>query len=214
MEFISKKELLRRTGISYGQLYRWKRERLIPEEWFIKRSSFTGQETFFPAEQILPRVEAILQNKDRYSLGELSKMLSADIAPALVEENALDQIGEIAAEVRAAAEKRDSDGLALLDVALLAAVTETANRFSIPAERRGALTELALSAAENASLDTVLTVFVAGGEFHALLQTAGASVDFDRTITVSHSVSLRETAETLKMKYRALFPALEEKGVS
>ena len=40
---ISKKDLLNDTGISYGQLYRWKREGLIPEEWFIKQPSFTGQ---------------------------------------------------------------------------------------------------------------------------------------------------------------------------
>lgn len=43
MNLISKRELLENTGISYGQLYRWKREGLIPEEWFIKRASFTGQ---------------------------------------------------------------------------------------------------------------------------------------------------------------------------
>ena len=47
MNLISKRELLENTGISYGQLYRWKREGLIPEEWFIKRASFTGQECFF-----------------------------------------------------------------------------------------------------------------------------------------------------------------------
>lgn len=211
MELISKKELLQRTGISYGQLYRWKRERLIPEEWFIKRSSFTGQETFFPAEQILPRVEAILQNKDRYSLGELSRMLSADIAPALVEDDALEQIEEIAPEVRTAAGNRSADGLALLDVALLVAVTEMINWFSVPTERQKKLAELVLSAAKGAVLDTVLTVFVAGGEFHAILHSAGASIVFDSTITVSRSVSIRETAETLKMKYRALFPALSDK---
>lgn len=45
---ISKKDLLQVTGISYGQLYRWKREGLIPENWFVKRPSSTGQETFFP----------------------------------------------------------------------------------------------------------------------------------------------------------------------
>ncbi len=45
---ISKKHLLQLTNISYGQLYRWKRENLLPESWFIKKSSFTGQETFFP----------------------------------------------------------------------------------------------------------------------------------------------------------------------
>ena len=45
-KYISKKDLLKRYGISYGALYRWKRMGLIPEEWFIKRSTPTGQETF------------------------------------------------------------------------------------------------------------------------------------------------------------------------
>lgn len=77
--YISKKELLDITGISYGQLYRWKRERLIPEEWFIKRSSSTGQETFFPREKIMERIHTIQTLKDLYSLEELSKILSPDI---------------------------------------------------------------------------------------------------------------------------------------
>ena len=51
-ELISKKVLLQEMNISYGQLYRWKRKRLIPEEWFIKRSVVTGQETFFPKVKI------------------------------------------------------------------------------------------------------------------------------------------------------------------
>ena len=42
MSLISKKDLLTTTGISYGQLYRWKRQGLIPEEWFIKKASYTG----------------------------------------------------------------------------------------------------------------------------------------------------------------------------
>ncbi len=50
-ELISKKELLELTGISYGQLYRWKRKNLIPEDWFIRKSTFTGQETFFSEEK-------------------------------------------------------------------------------------------------------------------------------------------------------------------
>ena len=70
---ISKKDLLKTTGISYGQLYRWKREGLIPEEWFVKRSSPTGQETYFPQEKILKRIHAIQQLKDSYSLEELAR---------------------------------------------------------------------------------------------------------------------------------------------
>ncbi len=77
---ISKKDLLKETGISYGQLYRWKRENLIPEEWFIKQSSYTGQETFFPREKILNRIKAIQELKDKYSLEELSKILSPEIS--------------------------------------------------------------------------------------------------------------------------------------
>jgi hypothetical protein len=79
MDLISKKELLQLTNISYGQLYRWKRENLIPESWFIKKSSFTGQETFFQREKILNRVNEILNLKDRYSLEELADMISPEL---------------------------------------------------------------------------------------------------------------------------------------
>ena len=74
-KLISKKELLVRYGISYGALYRWKRKGLIPEEWFIKKSTVTGQETFFPEDLICERMEAIQAQKDDLSLDELSKQL-------------------------------------------------------------------------------------------------------------------------------------------
>ena len=73
---ISKKEVLELTGISYGQLYRWKRKNIIPEDWFIKKSSFTGQETFFPREKMLSRIDKIKEMKDSYSLDELSDFFS------------------------------------------------------------------------------------------------------------------------------------------
>jgi len=75
-DLISKKELLDLTGISYGQLYRWKRKQLIPEEWFIRKSTFTGQETFFPKEMMLARVLNIVNMKDDLSLDELAGKLS------------------------------------------------------------------------------------------------------------------------------------------
>src|SRR5690606_19913485 len=73
---ISKKELLKQTGLSYGQLYRWKRQGLIPDHWFAKRATFTGQETFFPREQILKRIETIQSLRVRYSLQEIAQLLS------------------------------------------------------------------------------------------------------------------------------------------
>lgn len=72
-ELISKKDLLERYSISYGALYRWKRKGLIPEEWFLKKATVTGQETFFPKELICERVELIQNQKDDFSLDELSK---------------------------------------------------------------------------------------------------------------------------------------------
>ena len=72
-ELISKKELLEKYEISYGALYRWKRMGLIPEEWFIKKATVTGQETFFPCKQICKRMELIKKQKDDVSLEELAK---------------------------------------------------------------------------------------------------------------------------------------------
>jgi|GEM_PF-588241 len=74
--FISKKELLSRYGISYGALYRWKRMGLIPEEWFVKRSAATGQETYFPEKEVCERIELIMSQKDDISLAGLSEKLS------------------------------------------------------------------------------------------------------------------------------------------
>jgi DNA-binding transcriptional MerR regulator len=76
-DLLSKKELLELTGISYGQLYRWKRKDLIPEQWFIRKSTFTGQETFFPKAQILSRIEKIksMKNED-ISLEDIADVFS------------------------------------------------------------------------------------------------------------------------------------------
>ncbi|MCC0648098.1 YhbD family protein [Clostridioides sp. ZZV15-6598] len=75
-ELISKKDLLSKTNISYGQLYRWKRKNIIPEEWFIKKSAFTGQETFFPRDKILERIELILSMKEETSLDDIANMFT------------------------------------------------------------------------------------------------------------------------------------------
>jgi DNA-binding transcriptional MerR regulator len=80
-DLISKKDLLLATGISYGQLYRWKRKGLIPEEWFIRKSTFTGQETFFPRDKVLARVERILSMKNEdVSLDDIADAVSPDLA--------------------------------------------------------------------------------------------------------------------------------------
>ena len=86
---ISKKELLQLTEISYGQLYRWKRKNLIPEEWFIRKSTYTGQETFFPKDRILDRIEKIKSMKEDLSLDDLANMLSPNLTEILLEKEEL-----------------------------------------------------------------------------------------------------------------------------
>jgi len=75
---MSKKELLSRYAISYGALYRWKRKGLIPEDWFIKKATVTGQETFFPKMLICERVELIMSQKEELSLDGLSRLLGQE----------------------------------------------------------------------------------------------------------------------------------------
>lgn len=75
-KLISKKDLLQKYNISYGALYRWKRKGLIPEDWFIKKSTSTGQETFLPKELICQRVELILETKEEILLDQLARKLN------------------------------------------------------------------------------------------------------------------------------------------
>ncbi len=210
MDLISKKELLQLTGISYGQLYRWKRERLIPEEWFIKQSSFTGQETFLPRDLILPRIAAILENKDKYSLNELGRMLSPDTADGVIDGDALAQITEIDSDLLPAIrEICPKENYALFDLSLFMAVCHALTRLHItePQKRRTIL-ERAVSTVNQQPLETVLTVFCVG-DYHTMLSRSDAPFTFDSTITEAVSVSVSECAAVLKMKYRALFPTLE-----
>ncbi|MCP3740481.1 YhbD family protein [Rossellomorea sp. BNER] len=88
-DLISKKELLELTSISYGQLYRWKRKNLIPEEWFIRKSAFTGQETFFPREKVLERIDKIQTMKENLSLDELANMFSPNVTDICLRKNEL-----------------------------------------------------------------------------------------------------------------------------
>ncbi len=88
-DLISKKELLEITDLSYGQLYRWKRKNLIPEDWFIKKSSYTGQETYFPREKILDRIKKIKDMKDDVSLDNLAQMFSPQLGEVFLSEKEL-----------------------------------------------------------------------------------------------------------------------------
>jgi len=102
-DLISKKELLQLTGISYGQLYRWKRKGLIPEEWFVRKSTFTGQETFFPRDKVIARIARIQSLKDEdISLDDIAEAVTPDLAGvSLTAEEAVERgvVSQAAVEV-------------------------------------------------------------------------------------------------------------------
>jgi len=78
-DLITKKELLELTGISYGALYRWKRMGLLPDDWFIRRSTYTGHETYFPRDKVLSRVAEIQELKETMSLEEIARQFTPGV---------------------------------------------------------------------------------------------------------------------------------------
>ena len=119
-KLISKKELLERYGMSYGALYRWKRKGLIPEEWFIKKSTVTGQETFFPEALITSRVEEILNSKSEVELDELARRFQGEeqTAATLVVSTPYGEKSFPAADVQRVALVRDGKTVDLTELIL------------------------------------------------------------------------------------------------
>lgn len=205
MNLISKKELLALTGISYGQLYRWKREKLIPEEWFIKQSSYTGQETFFPREQILSRVRTILEAKDKYSLEELAGIFSPETAPAFLPAARLEEVEEIRPCVREALRAlRPGAAYQLPDLTLAAAISAAAGALDLEDGAAAGLLQRACSAAEAlGNTDAVLLVLRVDGALHAALAAPPGRVAFDGGLEPVYTCPLGELANRLKLRYRA-----------
>ena len=124
-KLISKKELLELTGISYGQLYRWKRKNLIPEEWFVRKSTFTGQETFFPKESMLARIDKIKGMKEDRSLDDIAGMFSPVLSQmALSVEEIIDRKIVSQTAIQNYFENKDSGGVLSFQVLLALFVLE------------------------------------------------------------------------------------------
>ncbi|MDF2538436.1 MAG: hypothetical protein K0S76_1457 [Herbinix sp.] len=206
MNLISKKDLLAITGISYGQLYRWKRERLIPEEWFIKQSSYTGQETFFPREQILSRIKSILELKDLYSLEELAKILSPENTVAKISIHDLHEIDEINPELLNMIPKAyGKDQYDIYEVAFTIAMSGVVKKAGLTDDRCEELLQKSISAAvKQRSSNVSCTVFVTDGEYHTVF-SSNSAILFDDDIEVIAQISISEIVDKIKIKYKNRF---------
>ena len=204
---ISKKDLLKTTGISYGQLYRWKREGLIPEEWFVKRSSPTGQETYFPQEQILKRIHAIQQLKDSYSLEELARILTPEVSNRLFCEEDLEHFDEL--DIDVAADFMDAmskDSFVFLEVLVMIALSQAMVDSAITEEERThAVSFLSKRMSELHSADYVLELLQAQGHLYVLLKKEGSEVYLDDGLVAIRSIHLNELSNAIKLKYKETF---------
>jgi DNA-binding transcriptional MerR regulator len=146
-ELISKKEVLDLTGISYGQFYRWKREGLIPESWFIRKSTFTGQETFLPKQKILERIEKIKTMKDAHSLDEIANLLSPEIKDRRFTREELEAMAWVPSEVLAYYEtvRKDQGSYSFRELLHLAVIEHLRRHELAPDEMELALSTLILS---------------------------------------------------------------------
>lgn len=204
---ISKKELLKTTGISYGQLYRWKREGLIPEEWFVKRSSPTGQETFFPQDKILKRIHAIQQLKDSYSLEELANILTPEVSNRLFCEEDLEHFDELDVDVAADfMDAMNKDSFVFLEVLVMIALSQAMYETTIsPEERTRAIVFLSKKMELLHSADYVLELLQAEDRMYVLLKKEGSDVFVDDALGVVRSIHLNELNNAIKLKYKETF---------
>ena len=199
---VSKSEVLKRTGITYGQFYRWKRMGLIPEAWFNRRSTYTGQETFLPRAKVLERIRRINDLKDDHSLDDIAQMLSPDLVRksyALAEIGKLGWLSKPALKVYESV--RESDGEYGFNEVVLVAVIDHLMR-------DGALTpeQLELSArslvANFESLGTdqgwQLTVVSRSSIGYSVVHSGTCHFDLDADVMAT--VDLDSVLERVKLK--------------
>ncbi len=204
---ISKKDLLNETGISYGQLYRWKREGLIPEDWFIKQPSFTGQETFFPRAKILSRITAIQEMKDKYSLPELAKILSPEVSERNFTKNDLQVIEEVDKDfIPYFITSFGKQSFSFIEMLILIAISKCAAEFDLDERHVRQICEgIASRIHEVKQTDFLFIMVSAEGVYYVLLHKEQTQVCLDARLTQLKSISLNELSSMVKIKYRKSF---------
>lgn len=205
--YISKKELLSITGISYGQLYRWKRERLIPEEWFIKQSSYTGQETFFPRELILNRIKAIQELKDRYSLEELAKLLSPEVGERDFPIEDLEYIEDIDNDLISIFEKVfNSKSFSYIEVIVMAILSEIKLEYYLSSDQiEEILNGLKTSISSLKTTEYIFGLYKVMSNFYTIIYQEQASLSIDERIQLIKKIRMEDISNDLKIKYKEYF---------
>jgi len=201
-ELISKKELLERADISYGQLYRWKRKGLIPEEWFIRKSTYTGQETFFPRSKVLTRIEKIKNLKEDVSLDDIADVFSPSPDDVVLTPDELRQKRLISPDVLSLFLKDHGDGdldfngirMAYIFGSLLMSGNVSLDEGRLVLD----LLRTSLLRFGSASFDAVLTRKL--GVFCCFAVPSASEICLDKDMRLVSKISIPAVTEELKLK--------------
>ena len=204
---ISKKDLLVETGISYGQLYRWKRECLIPEEWFMKQSSYTGQETFFPKVQMLNRIRAIQELKDKYSLEELAKFLSPEVTKSEFTIDDLQNMEEISNDLIENVQKiLGKINISYMEVLVLVILSEIRDEFHLTILQIGdMLAGIKSYLEEIKTTGFIVAVLEKEKEYNIVIYQDQSQIYFDERFHIVKKVLIDNISNQIKIKYRKGF---------
>ncbi|MGV8082085.1 MAG: YhbD family protein [Coriobacteriia bacterium] len=205
-ELISKRELLEMAGISYGQLYRWKRKGLIPEDWFLRKSTFTGQETFFPRDKVLARIDKIKSMKDEdASLDEIAEVVAPDLGEVSLTVAEAHERHLVSDEALALFSERHPSGhpLAFGELVSLSVLDRLLKSGNVSdTEGKIVLDALETNYPAFDGRDADLMFVRRMGLSTALLVSASAEVRFDSSARVIERINLGECAESLRLKMR------------
>jgi len=205
-EEVSKKDLLRQTGISYGQFYRWKRMGLIPESWFRRRSTFTGQETFLPRKKIMERLQQIQELKDRYPLERIAEMLSPDIVRRTYQPEDLEHMGWITLRSRRLLPTRSPQAelgfLEVLCLTVMERLLATGRLRDEQVRQAGAAILAKFDMLGEIGAERRLSVVAGGGATIVLLHTGLCLYDGDCSVLAE--VSLDHVIEEIKLALMSL----------
>jgi hypothetical protein len=203
-ELISKKELLETTGISYGQLYRWKRKGLIPEEWFIRKATFTGQETFFPKVKVLSRIERIKDMKEDISLDQLADVFTPTLTSQTFSREEIIARGVVSPDIfDLYTELCGGDGgpLSYTDMVMLYLIGKLIADGDISREEAKTLLEILSQASSEMGLEGAQVILLRKlGVFTALVTSPAGKVIVDGGSKVIGKITLSGVIEELKLK--------------
>lgn len=199
-EYITKKDLLESMGISYGQLYRWKRMGLIPENWFIKRRSVTGQETVLPKEKSIKRIKEIQKLMERYSLDQIVDKFSFDAKKDVISFENMYKTKHLDAEyVNAVGNYFKKSGYTAIEYMMIICCARVAAEQHFSTRQFVDLLRYALPMAEKCEKKEMnCFIFAAGGDYHLALSDNNIMPILDSGLRVVGEFNLETMWDKLK----------------